>query len=185
MRKTTIEAWTSEWSQRYEKEETLLKGILKEDLMAIHHIGSTSIPTIGYAKPVIDILVVVKEIDRVDTYDDELMRIGYIPKGENGIKGRRYFPKGGIHRTHHLHIYQLGSVQIEHQLVFKKYLLHHHEEAKAYGELKLQLKQQFPHEHQKYQDGKQSFVHELNERAKAWGCRTEEGLNSYYVRKLT
>ena len=44
MRKTTIEAWTSEWSQRYEKEETLLKGILKEDLMAIHHIGSTSIP---------------------------------------------------------------------------------------------------------------------------------------------
>ena len=33
-------------------------------------------------------------------------------------------------------------------------------------------------------DGKQSFVHELNERAKAWGCRTEEGLNSYYVRKL-
>lgn len=168
MRKTNIQPWTKEWERTYEQEQRLLKEILKEELVDIFHIGSTSVPAIGYAKPIIDILVVVKEIDKVDHYNEVLRKVGYEPKGDNGIAGRRYFPKGKQNRTHHVHIFQSGNEHIQTHLDFKMYLMEHPEDAKAYGELKLELARQFPDNHNMYQEGKQDFVNELVERARSW-----------------
>jgi hypothetical protein len=39
-----------------------------------------------------------------------MLALGYEPKGENGTTGSRYFPKGKDNRTHHLHIFQVGSI---------------------------------------------------------------------------
>src|SRR5690606_10959058 len=109
MRKTEIRPWTEQWIKKYEEEEIQLKQIFNEELHAIYHIGSTSIPTIGYAKPIIDILIVVKDINKIDFYNDAMISKGYNPKGENGIAGRRYFTKGHENRTHHVHIFQEGN----------------------------------------------------------------------------
>ncbi|MBT2701308.1 GrpB family protein [Bacillus sp. ISL-40] len=38
-----------------------------------------------------------------------MVEIGYDPRGEQGIEGRRYFSKGGSNRTHHVHVYQNGT----------------------------------------------------------------------------
>ncbi|MCM3618413.1 GrpB family protein [Sutcliffiella horikoshii] len=170
MRKTNIQPWTKEWEMAYEREQNLLKEILKDELVDIFHIGSTSVPAIGYAKPIIDILIVVKEIEKVDRYNEALRKMGYEPKGEYGIAGRRYFPKGKQHRTHHVHIFQAGNEHIQTHLDFKMYLTAHPEDAKAYGELKLKLAEQFPEDHHMYQEGKQEFVNELVERARSWGA---------------
>ncbi|KMJ57128.1 glutamate-rich protein GrpB [Bacillus sp. LL01] len=168
MRKTIIHPWTKDWELVYDQEQNLLKEILKDELVDIFHIGSTSVPAIGYAKPIIDILIVVKEIEKVDRYNETLQKVGYEPKGENGIAGRRYFPKGKQSRTHHVHVFQVGNEHIQTHLDFKIYLMAHPEEAKAYGELKLKLARQFPENHYKYQEGKQEFVNELVERARSW-----------------
>ncbi|WP_460321581.1 GrpB family protein [Paenibacillus sp. YSY-4.3] len=56
--------------------------------------------------------------------------------------GRRYFSKGGDHRTHHVHIYEVGNINIEYHLSFKEYLMNHPDEAKTYGELKIHLAKQ-------------------------------------------
>lgn len=58
---------------------------MKDEIVQIHHIGSTAIKGI-YAKPVIDILVEVENINNVDNYNEEMKSLGYIPKGEYGIK---------------------------------------------------------------------------------------------------
>ncbi|WP_100404088.1 GrpB family protein [Bacillus sp. FJAT-42315] len=89
-------------------------------------------------------------------------------KGEFGIAERRYFPKGGDDRTHHVHIFQAGSEHIQAHLDFKEYLLKHPMDAKRYGELKINLAKQFPNEHHKYQEGKQPFIHELVGKVQEW-----------------
>jgi GrpB-like predicted nucleotidyltransferase (UPF0157 family) len=171
LRTTNIQAWNEEWEKLYKQEEERLKEVFKDELVNIFHIGSTSIPTIGYAKPIIDIMMVVEDIEKVDKYNDQMRVIGYEPRGENGIVGRRYFPKGIDNRTHHLHIFQVGSEQIISHLNFKEYLIENTEEAKKYGELKVNLAKQFPINHHKYQDGKQQFVNELALKANEWALQ--------------
>ncbi len=63
------------------------------------------------------------------------------------MKGRRYFAKGKENRTHHLHIFQVGNKNIATHLAFKEYLRQHPEEAKRYGEIKVELAQTFPENH--------------------------------------
>jgi GrpB-like predicted nucleotidyltransferase (UPF0157 family) len=168
LRKTQIDSWTDEWEKSYSQEEEKLKEVFKDELVDIFHIGSTSIPTIGFAKPIIDILIVIRNIENVDLYNSEMLKLGYELKGENGIDGRRYFTKGRDNRTHHVHIFQVGSEFIKIHLDFKEFLIKNPLEAKKYGELKIKLAKQFPDEHHKYQEGKQQFVNNLVKRAKKW-----------------
>ncbi|WP_010280861.1 GrpB family protein [Bacillus timonensis] len=171
MRGTKILPWSEDWEKSYSQEEKVLKGIVKDELVEIFHIGSTSIPTIGYAKPIIDILMVVKDIGNVDLYNSEIISWGYEPKGENGIVGRRYYIKGKDNRTHHLHIFQVGSEHIKIHLDFKEYLIHNPSEAQKYGVLKIKLAKQYPNEHHKYQAGKQQFVNDLVDKAQEWASQ--------------
>jgi GrpB-like predicted nucleotidyltransferase (UPF0157 family) len=168
LRKTKIDSWTDEWEKSYSREKEKLKEVFKEELVDIYHIGSTSIPTIGFAKPIIDILIVVRNIKNVDLYNSEMLKLEYEPKGENGIAGRRYFTKGKDNRTHHVHIFQFGSEFIKIHLDFKEFLIKNPIEAKKYGELKINLAKQFPDEHHKYQEGKQQFVNNLVKKVKEW-----------------
>lgn len=175
MRKTLILPWTEDWEISYLSEERKLKEIFNDDIVDIFHIGSTSIRAIGFAKPIIDILIAVKDIEAVDSFNAELQEIGYEPRGENGIKGRRYFPKGREKRTHHVHIYQVGHVNIKKHLDFKAYLIAHPEDAASYGDLKRRIANQFPEDHYKYQEEKQIFVDELVEKAREWALKSKEG----------
>jgi len=119
MRKTNIQPWTEEWEMLYSLEAEGLKGILKNEIVDLFHIGSTSVPSVGYAKPIIDLLMVVTDIEKINLYNEELQKFGYEPKGENGIRGRRYFAKGKEKRTHHLHIFQVGNENITTHLIFR------------------------------------------------------------------
>lgn len=168
MRKTEILPWTEEWADQYYQEELILKEIFKSEWIGIFHIGSTSVPEIGFAKPIIDILIVVKDIKNIDPYNEAMSSIGYDPRGENGILDRRYFTKGKEKRTHHVHIYQDGNENIRKHLDFKEYLIHNPEEARNYGELKIKLAKQFPNNTYKYQEGKEVFVNELVKKAVNW-----------------
>lgn len=174
MRKIEIVPWTENWLELYRQEEALLRPIFATELLNIHHIGSTSVPRIGFAKPIIDILIAVKDIAKVDGYNEQMVHIGYVARGENGIDGRRYFTKGGDHRTHHVHIYGSGNINIDCHLNFKEYLIHHPGEAKAYGELKLVLARQSPDNVHAYQDGKEAFCTSLVKKAMHWASAQKE-----------
>jgi len=171
MRKTEILPWTEEWEKTYLKEEIILKDIFKDELIRIYHIGSTSIPFVGYAKPIIDILIVVEDIEKINLYNEEMLLLGYEPRNEHGISGRRYFTKGKQKRSHHLHIYQLGNKNIELHLFFKEYLNNHQEDAKNYGNLKKVLAKQFPNDTHKYQEAKEKFVNDLMKKAINWNSK--------------
>lgn len=102
-----------------------------------------------------------------------MISIGYEPKGENGICGRRYFQKGGDNRTHHVHTYELGNPEIERHLAFRDYLQANHDVAKEYGDLKKELSQRFPYDIASYIKGKEQLVVEIERNAVAWYQRQE------------
>ncbi|WP_144564882.1 GrpB family protein [Neobacillus bataviensis] len=121
MRKGEVCSYNEKWALLFTEEAEKLNLILRNEIVCIYHIGSTSFPGLK-AKPIIDIMAVVKVINIVDKYNIKMQEIGYEPKGENGIFGRRYFQKGGDHRTHHVHINQIGSYEIKRHLAFRDYL---------------------------------------------------------------
>ncbi|MDJ0333350.1 GrpB family protein [Planococcus sp. S3-L1] len=167
MREVRVLPYDEQWVSLFVKEATKLKGMLGEEIVSIHHFGSTSIPGLQ-AKPVIDILAIVKEITLVDTYTNQLEGLGYEGKGENGIPGRRYFQKGGDERTHHLHIYQIGSLEIERHLAFRDYLRTHSVARKEYGKLKSRLSQKFPYDIESYIQGKEQLALKIQKEALEW-----------------
>ena len=152
------------WRSAFETESKLIALALRENVVAIHHIGSTAIPQI-HAKPIIDMLVEVKDILKIDTHSSEIEALGYQAMGEFGIPGCRYFRKG---RTHHLRSFEVGSPQIERHLAFRDYMIAHSEAAQEYSELKRKLAKKYPDNIQGYMDGKDGFIKAMDLKAAKW-----------------
>ncbi|MBD5637813.1 GrpB family protein [Clostridium botulinum] len=160
--------YRSQWPNLYLKEAEKIKNILGNELVGIYHIGSTSVLNLK-AKPIIDIMPVVKDITKVDKYNKAFEDLGYEPKGEFGIVGRRYFRKGLENRTHQIHVFEKSSSNdIERHLAVRDYLRTHPEDAFEYGELKSRLATMFPDDIGAYCDGKDCFVKELERKALEW-----------------
>lgn len=170
-RTVVIVPYDPNWVRTFQAEADEIRRILGQEVVAVHHIGSTSVPNLS-AKPIVDLLVVVRDIEKIDAFNEMMSRLGYLAKGENGIPGRRYFIKGDeVHRTHHIHIFQTGHPDIERHLNFRDYLIAHPEEAQAYGRLKQELARRFPTDIDSYIAGKDEFVKEIDRKAQAWKSR--------------
>lgn len=167
MRKVEVKVYNEQWFSMFEEEANKLHEIFGPEIIEIHHIGSTSVKGLK-SKPVIDIMPVVRDINRVDEFNTAMVAIGYKSKGENGIFGRRYFQKGGDNRTHHVHIYELGNPEIERHLAFRDYLRTHPDASKKYGDLKEELSQCFPYDMKSYIKGKEQLALEIERKAVAW-----------------
>lgn len=135
MRKIEVVAYTPLWREHFEREVALISPILVGNLIAIEHIGSTSVPNLA-AKPVIDILLEVNSLDVLDTCNAALQHISYKAKGENGISGRRYFQKGGDKRSHHIHAFAKGDEHLFKHRVFRDYLIAMPNIATEYAKIK-------------------------------------------------
>ncbi len=111
-RKVEVILYNEKWAECFDEEKERLKLVFGPEIIAVHHIGSTSIPNMA-AKPIIDMLIEVRSIEAVSQFDEQMKANGYTPKGENGIAGRRYFQKGGNKRTHHVHMYEQGNLLLK------------------------------------------------------------------------
>lgn len=141
----------------FEQESALIRQALGTNCLCIHHIGSTSIPGL-FAKPILDILPIVRSIQEVDQAITAMESLGYEAKGEYGMAFRRYFQKGKSIRTHHVHVYEEGDPEIDRYLKFRDWMRSHEHDAQAYANLKIELAARFPHDILKYCNGKDAFV---------------------------
>lgn len=153
------------WIKKYEEESSLIKSILTNNCIAIYHIGSTSVKDLA-AKPIIDIMVVVRSLEKVDDAAKNFLKIGYEYLGEFGMTGRRYLRKGGDERTHQIHIFQADDWNnIGRHLAFRDYMRTHEKEREEYAKIKIELAKKFPYDIDGYCDGKENFVREIEELA--------------------
>jgi len=174
MMKVEVVPHNPNWHRAYMDESKQVAIALGENTAVIHHIGSTAIPTI-HAKPIIDMLIEVRDIDQVDARNAAMTALEYESMGEFGISGRRYFRKHndvGI-RTHHIHVFRMESDQVQRHLAFRDYLRVHTEDAQQYSALKQQLAQQYPNDIEEYMDGKNEFIRHIDQKAAAWQRRSQ------------
>lgn len=168
--------YSQKWKAMYEKEAEMIAEVLGDNCIAVHHIGSTSVPGLA-AKPIIDIMPVVTDINKVAECASAFEKIGYEYLGEFGISGRRYLRKGGDERTHQVHIFEKSNDKdIGRHLAVRDYLCTHEEAAREYGELKKVLAEKFPYDIESYCDGKDGFVKELERKALEWKRRSAGAL---------
>ena len=157
-----------EWPLLFAQEAEKIGKAFGAELLAVHHIGSTSVEGLA-AKPIIDILAVVRDVNAIDAFAPAMEALGYEAMGEFGIPGRRYYRKGGENRTHQIHAFSKEDHwNIDRHLAVRDYLRVHPKEAQLYGNLKQHLAQQFPEDIERYCDGKDAFVKALEKRAYAW-----------------
>lgn len=157
-----------QWKALFEEEAAWLATTFGANMFKIHHIGSTSIPNIK-AKPIIDILLEVHDIEQVDGLNPQMEARGYVPYGEFGLAGRRYFPRTtNGRRSHNLHTYQHDNPSLVRHLAFRDYMIAHPEAAKAYSNLKAALAERFRGDFEAYMDGKDAFIKEYEQKALAW-----------------
>ena len=157
-----------DWAAAFRDEAERLRAALGEEVVAVHHVGSTAIPGIK-AKPIIDVLLEAREVERLDDFGLEMTALGYEARGEFGIPGRRFFVKHTEgRRTHHIHAFTTGNPELERHLAFRDFMISHPKEAAAYGRLKEDLARRFPTDIEAYMDGKDAFIKEMEKRALAW-----------------
>lgn len=164
MRKVEVVPHNPEWIAIFQAEATQIKDALGENIVAVHHIGSTAITGIQ-AKPIIDLLVEVQCLTQVDEQNLPMEQLGYEVMGDFGIPGRRFFRKNNQDgmRTHHIHIFNHNSAQIKRHLAFRDYMIAHPTDAKQYSELKCQLAKHTNIDG--YVDGKDSFIKAIDVKA--------------------
>lgn len=123
---------------RAEAEITRLKNIFPT--ADIEHFGSTAIPGVG-GKGVIDIYVSTQK-DKIDDVSKGLGKDGYEYKESGGVPGERLFFKrwvrypDGHRQLFHLHLANLGSLDMKQCLAFRDFLRHHPLLAEEYSNIK-------------------------------------------------
>lgn len=156
-RKIDVVEYDPSWPGLFDLEAERIKQALGHNCIEIHHIGSTSIPGLS-AKPIIDMLPVVRNIQDIDKSTKAMESLGYEAKGEYGIAFRRYFQKGNDLRTHNVHVYQEADPEISRYLKFRDWMRSHTSDAENYDRLKLELAKKFPHDIFQYCNGKDAFI---------------------------
>ena len=151
-------------TERFETEAATFKRSFGENLVSVHHIGSTPVPGLE-AKPEVDFLVVLNKADRIEDHLDIMESLGYEPDGEDQ-PGNWYYQKDTDgRRTHKAHICRVGHEEVWRYLLFRDYLIDHSARAKMYGELKLALQDGNTSGMREYLDGKRGFILETIELA--------------------
>lgn len=147
------------WAAVAARETERLRAALGEALIEVHHVGSTAIAGIR-AKPIVDLLPVVRALDEVDRKRAAVEALGYSWWGELGIPGRRYAilaDESGV-RVAQLHVFAKGSPRIAQHVGFRDYLRARPSEARAYEAEKLRAGALHPNDVNAYNDAKSRFI---------------------------
>ena len=92
------------WETIAQETMRAIRAIMKEDCLAIEHVGGTSIRC-AWSKPIIDILVLVSDYSVIDTYVPQLKEIGieYLGEMVPGMRMGTILKPGQNICTHHIH----------------------------------------------------------------------------------
>lgn len=152
------------WKDSFVTERNELLKLIGNLVVEIHHVGSTSIQHI-YAKPIIDILVVLNSEKHVQEAKLVLENKGYIL---SSFKPRGHFlfkkEKDDI-STHYIHLVKIDD-DWQRYILFRDYLINNLKVADEHQKLKRTLAEQYSNNRIQYTAMKSNFIEEIITKAR-------------------
>ena len=162
--KIHIENHNCDWKNDFMNEVQKLKDTPTLSMLYYEHIGSTSIPDIK-AKPIIDIIVGVKQYPPNESIIRSLEENGYVYMREMSVPNRLYFIKRGI-KNYNIHIIAYRGTVWNDDLLFRDYLLNHSADAQRYSCLKERILNSGVETLLEYSKRKEKFIEEICKKMK-------------------
>lgn len=159
----------AQWDKKAQDVIEVLKQILNDTAIDIQHIGSTAISSI-HAKPILDIVVGVRELNDILPHTEALKQHGIICRGTD-VSDQILLVMGDFEndtRTHHIHVVQWNGTAWNNYINFRDYLNAHPEKAMLYDACKQKLAAQFPNDRIAYTAGKEDLIDGLLKEARVW-----------------
>lgn len=150
------------WNDEFQKIRLYLEKTLKNNIITIEHVGSTSVEGLS-AKPIIDIDVVIKNYDYFEDVKSRLESLGYYHEGDLGIKNREAFKytEKKEFMTHHLYVCPQNSGELKRHIAFRDYLRKHKGDRDKYSEIKLLASKKYPSDIDSYIEFKSPIITEI------------------------
>lgn len=149
--------YKKKWTDEFEKEKARIVEVCGGKVVAVEHIGSTSVPGLA-AKPIIDIAVGVTRLKDAEKLLKPLSKIDY--HFYKKFQRQRLFVAKGPdeNRTHYLHVMRHKGAKWNNDQLFRDYLRAHPEEVEQYAKLKTALAKKYADDRQGYADAKTAFI---------------------------
>ena len=161
-KRIVVVPYNEQWKSDFETIKQYLLIAVKDVIISIEHIGSTSVEGLS-AKPIIDIDIVIKDYSVFDTVVERLATLGYLHEGNLGIKDREAFDyKGNVDLPkHHLYVCPEFSSELQKHIAFRDYLRNNPEAVKKYSKVKEEGAKLFPDSIDDYIAYKSPCIEEL------------------------
>ncbi len=154
-------AYQPRWSNEFLEIGAGLCTTLRDAALAIHHIGSTSVPGLA-AKDVIDVQVTVADLEHPRLrpglesvgLTSKPITVDHTPPGMNlpSVELEKFFSSTLEPRRIHVHVRVEGRFNQRYALLCRDYLRTHDGTRDAYAEVKRQLARYFPNDVDAYYD---------------------------------
>ena len=155
--------YDARWPKLFRREADRIGAVLQDRALRIEHTGSTSVPGLA-AKPIIDILLEVRNSADEDSYLPLLKSAGYSLR----IREPDWYQHrmlNGPDTEVNLHVFSFGCPEIERILLFRDWLRNNAPDRELYARTKLALAQQEWTDVQEYADAKTTVIEEILARA--------------------
>ena len=132
--------YSDQWPGQFERVEADLRRALEGvAVLAIEHVGSTSVPGLA-AKPVIDIDVVVAR-EHVAAAISALITAGYAHRGDLGVTDRESMAAPDDDPRRNVYVCVEGTLHLRNHLAVRSILRERDDLRDGYGAVKLELAQ--------------------------------------------
>lgn len=144
-KRVIVVPYNEQWKTDFEVIRQYLLTAVKDAVICIEHIGSTSVEGLC-AKPIIDIDIVIKDYSVFDKVVESLATLGYIHEGNLGIEDREAFDYRGSTDLpkHHLYVCPEFSAELRRHILFREYLRKNPEAVSEYNRIKEEGARIFP-----------------------------------------
>lgn len=147
-----------DWPAQFERERTALEMAIGKWVEGdIHHVGSTAVPGLA-AKPIIDILVGVTDLEVARSSFEPLADLGYLYAPYLPAEMHWFCKPDPARRTHHLHLVPVGSRRYRDELAFRDLLRADPQLVADYASLKRTLAERHRDDREACTDAKGSYI---------------------------